>query len=372
MFAFVRVFVFYVGSAAVLTWGLFALGWADALELEGFSNTPVVEQPRQQPQPVAVVPVAVAPVADPVPKSALPRETRAPVAEPVTPAPAPMVQPKTPVAAPLPPPPLVAPAPPVKVAAIPQPERTPEPMRQADPVRPFPPPVIETRPPPTATAPPVTVSPVTVSPVTVSPVPAAKFTPPVATPPARQVDLAPSVPPAAAPGPLPVPPAARPTPVPPAATQAPASAPSRATIFAPVLRVAGFGHDALVDQLEETRRSRGDVACVVMRELVFKAGTAQLVPKTTGELATVAKVLTLFPERRIEIGSRLGPGRPLASDAKLRADRARIIHASLVSMGVPGDKLVLDPGDAYDRAGDDLTRAGASRMQSIGLCVRDS
>ncbi len=367
MFAFVRVFAFYVTSAALLTWGLFAMGWADALEMEGFSNTPVVEQSRQPPQPIAV-----GPLSDPVPKSALPREARAPVAEPVTPARVPWLEPKVAVVvAPAAPAPVasappaavgvgvmpavpaspVAPSPSARVAAYPLPERAPAPVIETmpEPVRTFPRPAVDTR-----KAPPIVALP-------------AKPNSVVAPQPVRQADVAPVTPPYA-PAAAPTPPAARPMAAPqPDAVRSPA----RAALWAPVRRIAGFGHDALVDQLEDTRHSAGDVPCVVMRELTFKAGTPQFHARVNQELATVAKVLALFPERRVEIGSRLGPGRPLPSDAKLRADRAQAVRTALIRLGIAADKLLPEPGDGYDRAADDLTRAGASRVQSIGLCVRD-
>jgi outer membrane protein OmpA-like peptidoglycan-associated protein len=134
-------------------------------------------------------------------------------------------------------------------------------------------------------------------------------------------------------------------------------------------RIAGFGADALVDQLEETRRAGDDIACVVFRGLVFKAGSTTFTPRALQELDTVARALLTVPEKRVEIGSRLGPGRPMASDARLRLDRARLVRERLISRGVAPGRLLIDEGEGYERVADDLTRAGGTRVQSMGLCV---
>lgn len=103
--------------------------------------------------------------------------------------------------------------------------------------------------------------------------------------------------------------------------------------------------------------------CVVFRSLVFKAGTTVYAPRTRAELMTLASVLKEVPGHRLEIGSRLGPGRPMASDQQLRAERARLVRDSLIALGVMPERLVLEQADTFERVDD------VGRKQSIGLCV---
>ena len=139
----------------------------------------------------------------------------------------------------------------------------------------------------------------------------------------------------------------------------------------PQRRVAGFGADALLDQLEEARRAPDDVPCVVFRSLVFKAGTTVFAPRSRAEIEAIAKALSAVPAHRIEIGSRLGPGRPMASDVLLRSERARVVRLGLIGLGVAPDRMLLDPGEAYERVAEDVARASGGRAQSIGVCVHN-
>lgn len=125
-----------------------------------------------------------------------------------------------------------------------------------------------------------------------------------------------------------------------------------------------------MDQLEDTRRPPDDIACVVFRELRFLAGNTVMAPRTRTELQTVAEVLAAVPEPRIEIGSQLGPGRPLSTDPMLRAERVRIIRNELVALGIAPSRLMVDQGEAYERLIGIESRAGIAPPQSIGLCVR--
>ena len=92
--------------------------------------------------------------------------------------------------------------------------------------------------------------------------------------------------------------------------------------------------------------------------------------RTRAQVETVAKVLAAFPSHRVEVGSRLGPGRPMVTDAVLRSERARIIRNEMIALGIAPERLMLEQGDTYERVVDDVTRAGAPHVQSIGLCVR--
>ncbi len=348
MFAFLRVVVFYLGFAALLTWAMFALGWADALELPGFEGT-------RAPAPPAPTTVSSVPLPEPAPQPAKPRDVR-PAESQVQFKPEPKPEPKPElkpepkrVVVDTPPTPVrteVAVAPPVVEAP-----RAPEPLRVAPPPPPLPSP-----PPPLfkeAKAP----EPVA-APVVPQPRPPVVAQPPVQSPP-RTVDATPVSPPA-----------------PPSPPRAPVAAPTSAEpiakAWAPGHRIAGFGPDALVDLLGETRRARDDVACVMFRNVVFKAGTTVYQPRALAELDLVAKVLIENPGQRVELGSRLGPGRPMATDAKLRTDRSSLVRENLIARGVAPSRLVIDTNEAYERVAEDVGRVNGGRAQSIGVCLHAS
>lgn len=315
MFAFLRVIVFYIGFAALLIWGMFAFGWADALELPGFegqrvavTTTPTTARAPEPKAPVSpALPAAAPPEIKPEPKRVM-IETPPPaprVAEPAAPPPA-----RTEVA-------VAAPAP--------EPPRPVELPKAAPPSPPSPPPVVVA--PPTPPAPPRTVEAVPVRPP-----------PPVA-----------------------------PTPPPQVRAAAPAETTTRT--WPPGHRIAGFGPDALVDLLEDTRRARDDVACVMFRSITFKAGTTLYQPRARAELELLARVLREFPDHRVEVGSRLGPGRPMATDPKLRIDRASLVRQNLIALGVAPSHLLVDTSEAYERVAEDVGRVNGGRVQSMGVCV---
>lgn len=151
--------------------------------------------------------------------------------------------------------------------------------------------------------------------------------------------------------------------------RAPAPAETTARTWPPGHRIAGFGPDALVDLLEDTRRARDDVACVMFRSITFKAGTTLYQPRARAELELLAKVLREFPDHRVEVGSRLGPGRPMATDPKLRIDRASLVRQNLIELGVTPARLLVDTGEAYERVAEDVGRVNGGRVQSMGVCV---
>lgn len=381
MLAFLRVFVFYVGFAALLTWGLFALGWADALELPGFEGS---RSAGGAPQTVSAS--RPDPVPDPVQKTSQQRQARAPEPEPTRAQPppeppSPPPQPKQIVAA-APPPPAAsapppvatrAPEPPPAVAVVtPEPRIEPQPAapvivpqpRAPEPVAPIvapaPPERREVRAPQPLPAPPPPAPPAAAP---VSP-------PPKAAPPMpRSADVAPTPP---APMPKTPPPKVEAAPAPPPVAR-PAAQPAPATARArggPVVhRIAGFGPDGLMDQLEAVRRSSDDVACAMFKEVKFRAGMPVLLPRSLNHLDTIAQVLNAVPERRIEIGSKLGPGRPMSTDAKLRTDRANLIRENLIELGVKRERLTIDTGENFERVAWDVSRANGGRVQSIGICV---
>ena len=351
MFAFLRVIVFYVGFGALLIWGMFAFGWAETLELPGF------EGPR--------VTVATAPPAVRFPQSNVPATPAQPAAAPpeIMPEPRRVVMETPPPPAPKVADPVAPPPARVEVAvaaSVPEPPRTVEPPKAAPPA---PAPPSPPSPPPAAAAPPPLPPPRTVDapppaaapPTPPSPPPAAAA--PRSPPPPRIVEAAPAKPAPAA------------VPTWPPQVRAPAPVEAAARPWAPGYRIAGFGPDALVDLLGETRRARDDIACVMFRNIVFKAGTTVYQPRARAELELVARVLMENPGQRVELGSRLGPGRPMATDPKLRTDRASLLRDNLIALGVPAARLAIDTGEAYERVAEDVGRINGGRVQSMGVCV---
>jgi hypothetical protein len=135
-------------------------------------------------------------------------------------------------------------------------------------------------------------------------------------------------------------------------------------------RVAGYGVDDLASVLDDLSRAPDDTACVMLRKVRFKAGSRTLLPSARAELDLVAQVLSTVRSRRIEIGSKLGPGRPMVSDRALRIDRATIVRNRLIELGVPGALMVVDDDAGYEQAAADVSRAEGSRAQSMGICVQ--
>jgi outer membrane protein OmpA-like peptidoglycan-associated protein len=110
----------------------------------------------------------------------------------------------------------------------------------------------------------------------------------------------------------------------------------------------------------------------MFRNVVFKGGTTVYRPSARADLEQVAKVLNDNPGRRVELGSRLGPGRPMVTDAKLRTDRADVVRNSLISLGVAPARLAIDTGEAYERVAEDVGRINGGRVQSMGVCILTS
>lgn len=415
MFAFTRVFGVYILTAAVLTWALFAFGLAEELELPGFETTrapiaaPVIvqtpvadaapspderaQEPRAMARPDPAPPVAaVAPTplpapAPPVAVPAAPPDFGTPLpAEPAVksgppptvaradperakpPADTPVIKPTASVAAP--PPAVSLPPSEPKIAMAPLP--APQPMV----VVPLPPPPKVTPPPaPKVAAPaeivrPAPLSTIDSTPSSAVPVPA----PPVAAP-VRQA--APSPPPPAAAAPpriVELAPPSRPADV--AAPRARAVSPSppaaitsarRAAV--PMRRVAGFGHDALIDQLEDATRPRDDLPCVAFDKVQFRAGTARPVGGAPSEIEMLAMVLAAVPGPRVEIGSRIGTVRMTPANRQLAVQRARYVHDELVRRGIPSERLTIDAATAFHELMDDVGRMTARRLASVGVCV---
>lgn len=107
----------------------------------------------------------------------------------------------------------------------------------------------------------------------------------------------------------------------------------------------------------------------MFRDLTFKAGTTTFGPRALAQIGLIAEALNAVPGHRIEIGSKLGPGRLMASDARLRAGRATRVHDRLVALGIAPGRLMIDRAEAYESVAADVSRAAGSRAQSMGLCV---
>jgi hypothetical protein len=361
MLAFVRVFAFYVAMAALLTWALFALGWNDALEMPGFEGTRTptpVPKPAVEATPAKVTAVVIdvpPPVRDaerkPADVAAIERPSVKPP-EPLPPAPA-ASAPQISAGAIGVTPPETRDKAKEAVVAVPA-----KPPLQAPQTSPQIPPVKRVEPAAKAAA-------VVTEPV--RPAPQAAVIP--AAPPAP-------VPPPAVQAPPPPPPAIRK--VEPATTPDPqARAPTGQTTrrqfsrWAPQRRIAGFAADDLTRLLADAQKAPDDVPCVAFRDLAFTAGTPKPEQRASRQLALIAKALNGVAGRRIEIGSRLGPGRPMHSDKPLRAERVRVVRDTLIRYGISPDRLLVDHDDAFERVAEDVGRAAGGRVQSIGLCVHD-
>lgn len=371
MLAFLRVVLFYLGFSALLIWGMFALGLADALELPGFEgarapagapalpgavrSVPEVSRPETirsettKSEPLVREPVEVG--RQPAPEPA--REAKRVVVDVPPPAP-PVVVPAAPAARTE-----VAAAAPVADAQLPvetpraslqvqQPPSPPPSPPSSRMERKDPDPVARMAPsnPPAPPRQSATNAPVVV-------------VPPVAGPP-RVVDAAPVGPPLVT------------APKTSSQTRAPAAASPQPGAWAPVHRIAGFGAVGLAELLADKRRARDDIACVMFRNIVFKGGTTIYRPGARADLEQVAKVLNANPGQRVELGSRLGPGRPMSTDAKLRADRAQLVRNTLISLGVAPARLAIDTREAYESVAEDVGRIDGGRIQSMGICILPS
>jgi hypothetical protein len=391
MLAFLRVVVLYIGLGAFLTWGMFALGWADALEMPGFEvvRHGVTEVEEAAALREAAMAGKVSRQHEPGERSAepgvvavAPSQRTAPAAPPAAPPmalreaarPPPDVVPQVAVSKVVVPQ-VVVPAPVVPKAEAPKPA-VPQaiPEVRVDRATPLPALSGAVAQATTREVPPRVVS--EAAPV-VRP-PASTQTRPVSksdtsadtglvTSPAARPDTAPATRPVTSP--------ARSSAAP--AVRAPAAGPSAADKALPrgrwlaMRRVAGFGVDDLASVLDDGGRSADDIACVMLRKVRFRAGSRSLLASSRAELELVAQVLATVKSGRIEIGSKLGPGRPMASDTALRIDRAAIVRDVLITLGAPAGVMVLDDQEGFERAAADVSRAEGSRAQSMGICVQD-
>lgn len=417
MRAYSKVIIIYLGCAVLLTWMLFAFGFVEMMDMPGFESTKApsqptiaIQEPVREPQkdqnarrdlPIVTAAPERLHLPGPVaPTSVQPERVPAPVVVPA-PAPAPVAakpEPVTPQPAPSPPPRQITEPPPAKSAATPEaapPPRveTQRPVEIAKAPAPAPPapakqlatetqvnketdhkvqpppnvpqktavaptqPVEQPAPvaPPKQSAPPKTV--VVPPPPPVATPPARESTPP--TPPARASEIAPATP---APTPQRPPPVVEATP--------PRAPPSSSTNWMPARRIAGFGADALVDQLEEKRRPADDLPCVVFDQVKFRASTAQPFNGSAREIALIAETLAAFPSARVEIGSRIGTNRLTQANLNLAVERAAYVRNAIVARGIPSERLIVDTDASYHILIDDLTRIGTARAPSIGVCLQ--
>ena len=373
MRAYSKVFAVYLSCAALLTWMLFASGLVELLELPGFEGATNPTRPTAKiAEPLRDAPetasrsrgsdVQTAETGERVPRRGKTDVAAAPerlyLPGPVPPAPAPIQAVAKPEPAPQ-----GAPEPPAadaRPSKVPVPERAPppradaparvdtkrplevarapEPMPPAEPVQPVATEAARPVPPP---APPKT---------TAAPPPRVTTPPPV---PPRTVELAPVAP-------------LRQAPV------AEVAPPSRAVPgrWMPMRRIAGFGADALVDQLEDTHRPADDLPCVAFEQVRFRVGTAQPFNGSVREIALIAESLAAFPSVRVEIGSRIGTNRLTPANQTLAVQRAAYVRNAIMARGIPLERLAVDTAASYHTLIDDLSRIGAARAPSIGVCIR--
>ena len=386
MRAFLKIVSIQVVTGSLLIWAFLAMGWSDLFDLPGFESTKtpnatrvaevnstpsgpiaksaapsvVTSEPVTEPKLAAVgrsetksetkPEVKVEPIQPPAASSVTsPIDRSKPTAPAVAVAVAPAVVQPAPVELPRPrieTPPAVQPMAPVVVIAPTQ-RAAPVVSAPREPVAVDPPRAEAMRPdasrPESARVPPPPpVRKVEVAPIPVAPLPAAQPEAP------RRVDVAP-----------------------PRVMASPQPSPSRT--WAPSRRIAGFGADALVDQLDEPRRAADDVPCVVFEQVQFRAGTAAPMRAAPRELDLIATSLATTSSGRIEIGSRIGTTRMTPANMRLAADRAQFVRNALVSRGVSPERLAVDTRASYhELLGDDLGRMGIKRVPSVGLCVMSS
>ena len=140
----------------------------------------------------------------------------------------------------------------------------------------------------------------------------------------------------------------------------------------PTRRIAGYGADALVDMLDDPRRSVDDQACAVFEKVQFRATTARPLRAAARELDFMARSLEAVPNGRVEIGSRIGTTQMTPANLRLSVERVRFVRDGLVARGIAADRLTLDTAAGYHNLmGDDLGRLGirVAVAPSIGVCV---
>lgn len=377
-----RIAGIHVVTAALLTWLLLALGWSEWFNLPGFESTtptpvvgesrePVAKEGRPRGSEAAKQDPSARVARDPArdanhkdtalvspPQSPIASEPKVRRSDPLPPAPSvvdkekpllpgPMApapqgasgRPSTPVAPRAEPPPIVVKPVEPKPAPVAEPPSKPAP-KVAEPRPTAPPRVAESAPP----APRVAVDTRPAPPVEVKPAPAPKAAPPV-------VEQKP--------------PMQRAQPV--------AAAPQRQKAWAPTMRIAGFGPDALADVLDDRRRTGDDVACVVFERLRFRPSTARPLPSAAQEIDLIRKLLVAAPESRVQLGSRIGTSRMTSPNRRLAVDRARYLRNALATRGVSASRISLDTSTGYHSlVGADLASIGASRGPSMGICVAGS
>ncbi len=383
-----------VVTAALLTWILLAMGWTDLFNLPGFESgkPPAIEARDPAPKTAPVRQPSHIGIAEVSPPASKPENVKPEAARPellALPGPQMPSAEKVSAAVPAAEPAgtRVAPAQAAPVAAAP--EKVAPPVVVTEPAKPNPVPIaapVVTQRAPVEVAPSPAVTSSTKPPPALAPAPAPAVQPAevAKSPPAKRVvEMAPvpSVPPAprvavdAQPPPLVAPqPKSQPQPEQRVAAPAPAptSGPLKSQKWVATRRIAGYGPDALLDHLDDPRRSNDDLPCIVFDRVRFKAGTAAPMRAVFAEIDLMAKSLGAVPNGRVEIGSRIGTTRMTLANQRLAAERARFVRDALVARGIPAERLWMDTRAAYHQLIDeDLGRMGirVARAPSIGVCV---
>ena len=105
--------------------------------------------------------------------------------------------------------------------------------------------------------------------------------------------------------------------------------------------------------------------------LTFETGKSILKPESAEQLGNIAQILKAFPTTKLKIGGYTDNTGKADANLKLSADRAKMVEAELVKLGVADDRLDAEGyGDQYPIA-DNTTEAGKAKNRRISVRVTD-
>ncbi len=105
--------------------------------------------------------------------------------------------------------------------------------------------------------------------------------------------------------------------------------------------------------------------------LTFETGKSTLKPESAEQLGNIAQILKAFPTTKLKIGGYTDNTGKADANLKLSADRAKMVEAELVKLGVADDRLDAEGyGDQYSIA-DNTTEAGKAKNRRISVRVTD-
>lgn len=106
-----------------------------------------------------------------------------------------------------------------------------------------------------------------------------------------------------------------------------------------------------------------------IRDIKFKADSADLLPGESSRLDDVAKALKTVPENQFLIeGHTASVGKP-AGEQKLSVERAQTIANELVKRGIPADKFICKGWGGNNPVADNSTSAGRAQNRRVEITV---